>query len=214
MKRSILVTGGDTFLGALLVRRFSDSGHQVVTTHQATHDKKRGTKETSTCTWMRGSSISAKNVLMEARQALPELDTVYIVVSPLNIQTSFDETAPVAMELQWDDWIKGTTFLAREVMKENRGQGMSLSFIFYLEETAEVNPVTALVYEGMAAFAKALMKQRTGSRIAISAYECRNGDGPNFVEYISTQEESLHGQWKTFPEKSSLFGKIQRRSIA
>ncbi|GEM_PF-5885310 len=212
MKRSILVTGGDTYIGQLLVKSLEGQGDSVVASVRPRNEKAKTKHEDIFIPWQRWSPVSAKNLVLESSRLLPSLDEVYFVISPEADQRPISGVSTQEIEMELDEWGKGFMFLVRELSllwKENHGV---IRCLFFLEDEKKTNASLSFTYEGAAAFFQALMKKQPALPFDVYAYECRNGDGEGFIQSVTGPQKAEKPGWVLYPAKGFSFGQNFRRS--
>jgi NAD(P)-dependent dehydrogenase (short-subunit alcohol dehydrogenase family) len=166
MGKAVLVTEGDTPLGAALVRLFSSKGFSVVTTTPAGGggSEQRAVGEGDTVhvvSWNRRSPLSARNVLLSSLNAFNALDEVFILEAPCPSANALHEAASAEIERSFDE-AKGPVFLTREVLSyfPQRKRGL-LALVSYPSAGADT-AVQAAMREGFRGFASCLMASYGG----------------------------------------------------
>jgi NAD(P)-dependent dehydrogenase (short-subunit alcohol dehydrogenase family) len=203
MGKSVLVTEGDTPLGAALVSLFSAKGFSVVTTTPVGRDaaEQRAISEGDSVRvvpWNRRSPLSARNVLLSALNAFEALEEVFILEAPCPSANALPEAASAEIERSFDE-AKGPVFLAREILsyfpRRKRGLLALVSFPSAGTDTA----VQAAMREGFRGFASSLMADQNGTGIIINGFQSSGAGVEEFAEYIDrTLEEKarkISGHW-------------------
>jgi NAD(P)-dependent dehydrogenase (short-subunit alcohol dehydrogenase family) len=131
MPRTVLVSEGDSPLGAILVRLFLSRGSRVVLTvdRPPAGEGSRGgpgaERATLSIPWNRRSPLSARTVLLDAVNAFEALDDIIILEPPCTAPALLAETGSAEIERAFDD-ARGPVFLAREALSyfQRRGGGI------------------------------------------------------------------------------------------
>ena len=222
MGKSVLITEGDTPLGAALVGLFSAKGFSVVTTTPAGREtaEQRAIGEADSVRvvpWNRRSPLSARNVLLSALNAFEVLDEVFILEAPCPSANALPEAASAEIERSFDE-AKGPVFLAREVLsyfpRRRRGLLALVSFPSAGTDTA----VQAAMREGFRGFASSLMAGQNGTGITINGFQSSGAGVEEFAEYIDrTLEEKarkISGHWFVCQARSGfLQGVLARKAL-
>jgi NAD(P)-dependent dehydrogenase (short-subunit alcohol dehydrogenase family) len=203
MGKAVLVTEGDTPLGAALVSLFRAKGLSVVTTTPSGGDaaEQRAISENDSVRvvpWNRRSPLSARNVLLSSLNAFEALDEAFILEAPCPSANALPEAASAEIERSFDE-AKGPVFLAREVLsyfpRRKRGFLALVSFPSAGTDTA----VQAAMREGFRGFASSLMAGQNGTGIIINGFQSSGAGVEEFAEYIDrTLEEKarkISGHW-------------------
>ena len=204
MGKAVLVTEGDTPLGASLVRLFRAEGFSVVTTTPAGGEglaAASGTDSVRVVPWNRRSPLSARNVLLSSLNAFDSLDEVFILEAPCVSANALHEAGSAEIERSFDE-AKGPVFLAREVLsyfpRRKRGLLALVSFPSAGSDTA----VQAAMREGFRGFATSIMAgygAGGGSGIIVNGFQSSGAGVEEFARYIEhTLEEKarkISGHW-------------------
>ncbi|HUI69017.1 MAG TPA: hypothetical protein VL354_00765 [Spirochaetia bacterium] len=203
MGKTILVTEGDTPLGAALVRLIQAKGFSVVTTTpggEETAQEAGASADGSALVvpWTRRSPLSARNVLLSTLNAFDSLDEAFILEAPCPSANQLPEAASVEIERSFDE-AKGPVFLAREVLayfsQKKRGLLAMVSFPSAGSDTA----VQAAMREGFRGLASSLMSGSNGTGIVVNGFQSSGAGVEEFAEYIDrTLEEKarrISGHW-------------------
>jgi len=203
MGKTILVTEGDTPLGAALVQLFHAKGFSVVATTpmgaEASPERRTSDEDSvRVVPWSRRSPLSARNVLLSALNAFDTLDEAFILEAPCPSANPLPEAASVEIERSFDE-AKGPVFLAREVLayfpQRRRGMLAMVSFPSAGSDTA----VQAAMREGFRGLASSLMAGQNGAGIIVNGFQSSGVGVEEFAEYIDrTLEEKarkISGHW-------------------
>ena len=126
MPRTVLVSEGDSPLGAALARLLVSRGHSVViTVPRPTGGATPSGRTPLLVAWNRRSPVSARTVLLDAINAFEVVDDVLILEPPCPAVAPLPETASADIERAFDD-ARGPVFLARESLSyfKRRGTGV------------------------------------------------------------------------------------------
>jgi len=203
MGKAVLVTEGDSPLGAVLVRLFRAKGYSVVTTtpNGGEGAGQRVIREDDAqliVPWNRRSPLSARNVLLATLNAVEALDEVLILQAPCPSANALPEAASAEIERSFDE-AKGPVFLAREVLSyfppRRRGLLAMVSFPSAGSDTA----VQAAMREGFRGFASSLMTGQNGTGIIVNGFQSSGASVEEFADFIDrTLEEKarkISGHW-------------------
>jgi NAD(P)-dependent dehydrogenase (short-subunit alcohol dehydrogenase family) len=164
----MLVTEGDSPLGAALVRLFVARGYSVAAASDRVPHAAAGTNASPwsavaadnavrsplALTWNRRSPVSARTVLLSVRNAFETLDEALILEPPFPAGSPLTEAASADIERAFDD-SKGPVFLARELLGSFlAGGGGVISFV---SGGPAAGPVESAAREAFRGLATALM---------------------------------------------------------
>jgi NAD(P)-dependent dehydrogenase (short-subunit alcohol dehydrogenase family) len=203
MGKAVLVTEGDTPLGAALVRMFSAKGFSVVTTtptgretaEQPAASEGDGVRVVP---WNRRSPLSAKNVLLSSLNAFDALDEVFILEAPCPSANPLHWAGSAEIERSFDE-AKGPVFLAREIVsyfpQKKRGLLALVSFPSAGSDTA----VQAAMREAFRGFATSLMESSGSQGFLVNGFQSSGAGVDEFAGFIDrTLEEKarkISGHW-------------------
>jgi len=205
MGTAVLVTEGDTPLGAALVRLFRAKGFSVATTTpaggEAAEQRPLGTDDAvRVVPWIRRSPLSARNVLLSSLNAFDALDEVFILEAPCPSANALPEAASAEIERSFDE-AKGPVFLAREILsyfpQRKRGLLALVSFPSAGSDTA----VQAAMREGFRGFASSLMASfgDGGSEIVVNGFQSSAAGVEEFAAFIdqtlAEKARKISGHW-------------------
>jgi NAD(P)-dependent dehydrogenase (short-subunit alcohol dehydrogenase family) len=131
MPRTVLVSEGDSPLGAILARLFIAQGARVALTvdRPAAGVGHRGDPVAERALlrilWNRRSPLSARTVLLDAINAFDAIEEIVILEPAVAAPALLQETGSAAIERAFDD-ARGPLFLAREALSyfQRRGGGV------------------------------------------------------------------------------------------
>jgi len=210
MPRTILVTEGDSPLGATLARLFLGRGYSVVTTHE------RATSEPAPAggagraslavTWNRRSPVSARTVVLSALNAFASLDEVLILEPPSGSPAALADTASADIEAALDS-VKGPAFLGRELWAHFLRQGRGV--MAWVSLGPWQGPLQAGVREGFRGMASAVLAEKVEPGLIANAFRTESVDTAEYAAFIDrTLEEkarSLSGRWFSCPQRGGFF---------
>ncbi len=214
MPRTILVTEGDSDLGAALVRLFVTRGYTVA----AVATPKGGFAASGRATaagsaarnplavsWNRRSPVSARTVVLSVLNAFETLDEALIVEPPFPQAATLAEASSAEIERAFDD-AKGPVFLARELLSSflARGGGV-VSFVSGGPATGPVESAAREAFRGLAA---ALLASPGSSSIVANGFQRGSVDSEEYAAFIDrTLEEKarkISGRWFSCPSRGGF----------
>lgn len=216
MKKSVLITGGNTFLGQQLVDQYQREGWLVAAAMAGMGDagemKQEQAESLLILPWNRNSVFSAKTVIRETVRCFGQVDEFVIIHQAPVVSTPFEETALAELDDIVDECINGTVYLTREILdyvSERNGLLLSYALEGDLEETG--HPMT----DGAAGFFRYFVSStiaRKRAHLFQTAYYSPKQDHRNFAEFIirfnREKNEKGNGEWLRHSEKKSLFSSV------
>jgi NADP-dependent 3-hydroxy acid dehydrogenase YdfG len=120
MSRVVFVTDIDTSLGNQLVRLFLEGGDRVFAT-SSDQDSLSSFNQVAgdslkVLQWMRRSPVSARNMMLKALAAFDAIDLLVLLGPPDLGSVPLLQVEAAEVEQEVDGWIKGSVFLARELL--------------------------------------------------------------------------------------------------
>ncbi len=203
MGKAVLVTEGDTPLGAALVRLFRAKGFFVVTTTPAAGEgaEQRAIAEGDSVRvvpWNRRSPLSARNVLLSSLNAFDALDEVFILEAPCPSANALHEAASAEIERSFDE-AKGPVFLAREILSYFPQRRHGLLALVSFPSAGSDTAVQAAMREGFRGFASSLMAHAAGDGLIINGFQSSGAGVEEFAGYIdqtlTEKARKISGHW-------------------
>lgn len=195
MKRSILLVGGETYLGSQLVQRLGDDHHVLLATvHQSDSTLPRSVS------WSVGSSLSAKKVILEADRILSPLEELWISPTLWIDQDVARGPSIATIEQALDRSLKGPLFLIKEALSLMEQRSLVIRVFFLGDRKNPPMPLSSLVYEGLGAYLRALIRNVGNPRLRLLVYETQTGTAEGFLDQVfeGLDRETRSG-WYTFP---------------
>jgi NAD(P)-dependent dehydrogenase (short-subunit alcohol dehydrogenase family) len=220
MGKAVLVTEGDSPLGAALVRLFRAKGFSVATTTPAGADgaeqrAMRESEDARVIPWNRRSPLSARNVLLSSLNAFEVLDEVFILEAPCPSANALPEAASAEIERSFDE-AKGPVFLAREVLSYFPRRRRGLLALVSFPSAGSENAVQAAMREGFRGFASSLMAGQNGTGLIVNGFQSSGAGVDEFAEFIDhTLEEKarkISGHWFVCQPRGFLQGVFPRKA--
>jgi NAD(P)-dependent dehydrogenase (short-subunit alcohol dehydrogenase family) len=212
MNGRLLITGRESELGALIVRKLLDQGLSVTSTESNDsiplvdsdgnpYAKFRG------ISWNSRSPLSARNVVLKLINEKSEVDTALVVLPTSVDNRPFHEVPSSAIDTSIDTEIKSHFFLVKEILSffQKRGNGR-LVFILYKGGTDALPPVSAAVYGCLHDFVSSLFVFYQNERVKLLGYESNTPYPEEFAEYIVRDMSEMNGigRWQKHGSRSSI----------
>ncbi|MGA2378776.1 MAG: hypothetical protein ABSG85_05660 [Spirochaetia bacterium] len=209
MPRTILVTEGDSPLGAALVRLLVARGHAVA----AASDRVPQVAAAGSAvripfplSWNRRSPVSARTVVLSLLNAFETLDEALILEPPYSAGAPLHETASADIERAFDD-SKGPVFLARELLGSFLARGGGV--VCFVSGGPATGPVESAAREAFRGLAAALMASPGSGAIVANGFQCGAVDPEEYAAFIDrTLEEKarkITGRWFSCPARGGFF---------
>jgi NAD(P)-dependent dehydrogenase (short-subunit alcohol dehydrogenase family) len=216
MKKSVLITGGNTFLGQQLVEQYIRQDWSVATAVAANTEageQKQELKESLLIIpWNRNSIFSAKTVVREASRSFGQIDEFIILHQPPVINTAFEETAITELDDVVDECINGTVYLTREILDYCADKNDILLSYALQGDLGESGPAMT---DGSAGFFRYFARGIIGRKrhgLYQTAYYSPKQDHKGFAEFIfqynQGRKEKGNGEWLRYSEKKPLFSQV------
>ncbi len=217
MKRVILITDIDTSLGEELVKRYLEKGYRVAAA--CTNPEKNtdsGNENLLILDWKRRSAISARNVILRLLTQYDQIDEALILESPLLERNLLQEVSFSAIESAVDQWIKGTLFLIKEILRiyTKRKEGI-LSLVNYSQQESGglFPPLESALRGSFQAMAQSLFASNAQKNVCINGFESYCPRIKEFADFIVNtrfeKKRCLSGKWFRFQTKSRLFSSLR-----
>jgi NAD(P)-dependent dehydrogenase (short-subunit alcohol dehydrogenase family) len=224
MPRTILVTEGDSPLGAALVRLFVARGYAVAAASPAAASAAARPSSAAggparsplTLPWNRRSPVSGRAVVLSTLNAFERLDEVVILEPPYPAGSLLQESASADIERAFDD-VKGPVFLAREVLVALRARGGGvMSFVSGGQVPGPAaGPVECAAREAFRGLASAVLAAPGNGSIVANAFQ-GTVDPEEYAAFIDrTLEEKarkITGRWFTYPPRGGLLSRVRTSS--
>jgi NAD(P)-dependent dehydrogenase (short-subunit alcohol dehydrogenase family) len=215
MKRVALITDASTPLGDQLVRRYLSEGYSVAATFsgQARIETPLISEEEDLLVieWNRTSPISAKNVVLSARNRFDKIDETLLLLTPELEQKLLQETATETIDRAVDAWIKGSLFLMKAVLLlYGQKQEGFLTLINHQPQaaTAVPPPLDSALRGSFRATAEAIFAGIGQPNIFINGFESHSTKIEELADFIfdtmKTKTARATGKWYRFPPRSGI----------
>ena len=224
MPRTILVTEGDSLLGAALVRLFVARGYAVAAASAAVRPTATAAAPAGApvrnpfmLRWNRRSPVSARTVVLSTLNALGALDEAVILEPPYPAGSLLQGSASADIERTFDD-VKGTVFLAREILVTLLGRGGGvMSFVSGGSAGGDAaGPVECAAREAFRGLASALLAAQGNGTLVANGFQCGTADPEEYASFIDrTLEEKarkITGRWFTYQPRGGFLSRARTSS--
>lgn len=210
MPRTVLVTEGDSPLGAALARLFAERGCNVVRTRVQSSadpaDADTAAGKTLTVSWNRRSPVSAHTVVRAALNAFSSIEEAFILEPPCTVgEKQLPKVESAAIEKAFDD-ARGPVFLAREILGLFSKDAGVLCLV---SGGPAVGPVEAGMRECFRGMASALLAETGKNGPVVNGFQQGDAEVADYAAFIDrTLEEKgrkLTGRWFTCSARVGLF---------
>ena len=209
MPRTVLVTEGDSPLGAALTRLFRERGCNVVSTRaQASGDPAdadAAAGRTLVTSWNRRSPVSAHTVVRAALNAFSSIEEALILEPPCEVEKQLLKVESAAIEKAFDD-ARGPVFLAREILGFF---GKSGGVLCLVSGGPASGPVESGMRECFRGMASALLAEKGKNGPVVNGFQQGDAEVADYAAFIDrTLEEKgrkLTGRWFTCAARGGLF---------
>jgi NADP-dependent 3-hydroxy acid dehydrogenase YdfG len=219
MKQVALVTDASTPLGDQLVRRYLSEGFGVIATSSgaATVDTPLVSEEEDLLLveWNRKSPISAKNVLLTGRNRFDRIDQTLLLLAPELEQKLLQETAAETIDRAVDDWIKGSLYMIRVILRlyAEKQEGL-LALINHMPQAARAvpPPLESALRGGFRATAEAIFAGVGQQNVFITGFESTSTKIEELADFIFDTMNGkgirIAGKWHRFPPRSGILSAL------
>jgi len=210
MSRTVLVTEGDSPLGAALTRLLLARGCAVVTAVERAPGAPDGEREHVAVTWNRRSPLSAHTLVRAAANAFSSVDDVLILEPPCAVEKQLLKAESAAIEKAFDD-ARGPVFLAREILGHyKRSAGGVLCMV---SRGPAAGPVESAMRECFRGIASALLAETGKGTPVVNGFQQGEAGVDEYAAFIDrTLEEKarkITGRWFTCPTRGGLFQAVR-----
>jgi len=206
MGKAVLLTEGDSPLGAALLRLFVSKGFSVVTTTAGESSAPAGGGPgVRTVAWNRRSPISARNLIVTALNALETIDEAYVLEPPCAPGRPLVATSSADIERALDD-AKGPVFLVRELLSYFAGR--SAGMLALASGSSDDAALPSALRECFRGLATSVLSTPMAAGIVINGFQAAGSAPEEFAQFIDkTLEEKarkISGHWFVLPEKGAF----------
>ena len=214
-----LITDIDSQLGSALLKHFINKGHSVIgttsATDKATNFENLDENQFIKVGWRRNSPVSARNILLKAFNKFKTIDQAMVINSPLISRKLVHEITFTEIDEVTDNWIKGTLFIVKEVLKHFVGKNSGiLSLINYSSQdsTETIPPFDGTVKGSFDGLVRSLFSSYAGGEIYINAFQSYSSLTEEFAQYIyktlEDREGKIFGKNFHFQNRQGIISKI------
>ena len=214
MPRTILVTEGDTPLGAELVRLLVERGHSVAAaSHPSDSGRDAGeARNPLVLRWNRRSPVSARSVVLSVLNAFGKLDEALILEPAAPGAAALGDVPSADIDRAFDD-AKGPMLLLREVMSTFARLGAGT--VCFVSGGTAAGPVQSAAREAFRGFAGALLSS-PGPGILANGFQAGTAGPEEYAAFIDrTLEERarrIGGRWYTVPPRGGFLQGVFKTS--
>jgi NAD(P)-dependent dehydrogenase (short-subunit alcohol dehydrogenase family) len=217
MGRTVLVTEGDSPLGAALSRLLLSKGCDViaaevfgserVTGVEGEISRKAEARSILTVPWIRRSPISARTVLLSALNAFGSIEDAFILEAPAPEASPIHKTSSADIEKAFDD-AKGAVFAVRELLGYFLSRQSSVLCLVSSVRGPDATALEAGLHEGFRGFASSLLTSQANSGIVVNGFQSIGANPEEFAAFIErTLEEKarkISGRWFSYQPKGGF----------
>ena len=202
MGKACLITGKSSELLAEVVHEAAGRGRQILVARSGALEIAESDDGAAVASWNRRSSLSARSVVLHAKNLYGHLDEALIVFSPVRESIPFHESSIVSIENRTDAEVKGYLFMIREIVALFQKQHDGRLLLAVLEPESEVrSPLEAMSLGAFIAAAEAL--QRVYANEALEIVLC-SSHSTNIAAYAAFILDALDSPRPRKPRKEWL----------
>jgi NAD(P)-dependent dehydrogenase (short-subunit alcohol dehydrogenase family) len=213
MPRTILVTEGESPVGAALVQLFAARGYAVAAASDRVPSASSAAKRPLALAWNRRSPISARTLVLSVLNALETLDEAVILEPPSPAGVPLHEAASADIERAFDD-SKGPVFLARELLRTFLARGGGV--VSFVCGGAAAGPLESAAREAFRGLAAGILASPGSEAIVANGFQCGAVDLREYAAFIDrTLEEKarkITGRWFSYPSRGGFLQGVLRTS--
>jgi NAD(P)-dependent dehydrogenase (short-subunit alcohol dehydrogenase family) len=218
MPRTILVTEGNSPLGAALVRLLAARGYTVASTSDRPQPAEAPAEDEAprsplAVNWNRRSPVSARTVVLSVLNSFETLDEALILEPACAASGPLNHVASADIERAFDD-SKGTVFLSREVLVSFQGRGGGV--VCFVSGGPAAGPVENAVREAFRGMAASILAAPWSGSIVANGFQCGAVGPEEFAAFIDrTLEEKarkITGRWFSYPARGGYLQGVFRTS--
>lgn len=212
MEHACLVAGKSNELLARVVQELAGRSSKVLVARGGHLDIPGSAADAvSTVSWNRRSALSARSVLMHARNLYGTLSTAVICYSPTRESVPFHESSIVSIEDRIDAEVKGYLFLLREIVALFQKQRSGVLMIAVLDQPVEVrSPLEAAALGGFTSMAEALRNYYRTESPDVRLCRSADADPAEYARFILDTAEAPRRSrdrtvWRWYPRRAWFF---------
>jgi NAD(P)-dependent dehydrogenase (short-subunit alcohol dehydrogenase family) len=220
MPRTVLLTEGDSPLGAALTRLLLGRGCSVVTAVERVADAAAGSVQSAAgsvqsaaepgasvaVAWNRRSPVSSRTLLLTALNTFPKLDDVLILEPVCAAARGLVEAESAAVEKAFDD-ARGPVFLAREILSHFRKNGGGV--VCMVSRGRATGPVENGMRELFRGMTSALLADAGSGAPVVNGFQQGDADAEEYAAFIDKALEDkgrkISGRWFNCSGRGGLF---------
>lgn len=220
MGQVVLVSDVQTPLGEELARRYLAEGARVAATRSNQESRESPLVSESDgfllTDWNRGSSISARNVLLSVLNRFGRIDEAVLLGNPAVERRQLHEQPFTSIERGVDAWVKGTLFLARGVLEAFGREGGRLALVHYAPEEPGTGlpPLEAALRGAFRALTQSLLDTHSQKGVTVRGFESFSTPPREFAGFIvetmtERGDRPSGGKWFRYQPKSGLLAPLR-----
>lgn len=164
--------------------------------------------------WDPGSSLSSKNIILQAEQKLGRIDRAFLIFPSGKIAEPFHETATAAIQKILDYRVKSYILFLKDLINHfMEKKGGELYGILHFEEGEWSSPLTAGSYEMFRMILLSCLPLYEKEPFALTGFESESPDTAGYCDFILKQaagKNKKSGSFFQYPPKG-LFSAGSRR---
>lgn len=204
-----LVTDGTT-LSSLLHQRLKKTGEDFFFLSESEDGtKNEDQKDKKSVAWNKRSPLSARNSILSVINSQGRIDKAVLIYQPGMFNKTFHETSSAVYDLQVDRWIKGYSYMLRELIQLFiKQQSGTISFILDSGGVKMLAPLEEAIYSYLKGLVKnlSILYQNEGFRLF--CFESETEKREDFLDfYIKNENDAKYtpGKILRFGDRKSLF---------
>ncbi len=219
MSRVVLVTDIDTSLGKQLVSLFLESGDRVFATSSdpdalSSYNQVAG-DSLKVFQWQRRSPISARNMTLKALAAFDSVDALVLLGPPDLGSVPLLQVQAADIEEEVDGWIKGSAFLAREMLAYFSRRRAGLLALVAHNSGRSAGVVAEMARGGFRGLTEALLRETgaVGDAVAVNGFESTSSNLDDYAAFVhrALDDKAKRSTGRLYRHPGGLAATLKRR---
>ena len=219
MGRVVFVTDIDTSLGNQLVRLFLEGGDRVFAT-SSDQDSLSSFNQVAgdslkVFQWGRRSPVSARNMMLKALAAFDAVDALVLLGPPDLGSVPLLQVEAAAIEEDVDGWVKGSAFLARELLAYFSRRRAGTVALVGQSSLAGAGVTGEIARGGFRGLTDALLRTTgaVGEAVVVSGFESTSPNVEDYAAFVhrALDEKARRASGKLLRYPGGLAATLKRR---
>jgi len=219
MGRVVFITDIDTSLGNQLVSLYLESGDRVFAT-STNEDALSSFNQVAgdslkVLQWKRRSPVSARNMVLRALAAFDAIDVLILLGPPDLGNVPLLQLEAADIEEEVDSWVKGSLFLARELLAYFARRRGSLAALVGQNTAPGSGVLAEITRASFRGLMEALLRNTgaAGDNVAVNAFESSSANTEDYAAFVhrALEEKAKRSSGKIFRHPGGFAATLRRR---